>query len=283
MIRFSPDSRSLLCLHLTQAARRNSTFLLNINIAEHLTCRVDVLEESCVTWEFESRSESGFLLGDPLSGVLEGDFWQIVSDMKFDFVLDKHTVLRRNFTRVEMLNINQRHQSKKEVARTTVLQTAFSLSGETIYVASRRRAFSMTTLTAWNVSSSELIAEKKVEVLRSSCNCLLALKGGVLITRSMGTLQMWNFDLSECVRCWTNIGSVTAMVPISDERVACATKERKVIILDTTSEEILSTIQIGLTSYLLACNSKFQILTRHKDGYLRFVGSENHALGKAML
>ena len=77
----------------------------------------------------------------------------------------------------------------------------------------------------------------------------------------MVTLQIWNFDLSKCVRYWTNVGSVTDVVPISDERVACATKERKVIILDTTSEEISSTIQIGLTSYLLACNSKFQILT----------------------
>ena len=85
----------------------------------------------------------------------------------------------------------------------------------------------------------------------------------------MGTLQMWNFDLSKCVRCWTNIGSETDLVPISDERVACATKKRKVIILDITSEEILSTIQIGLTSYLLACNSKFQILTQDENGSLR--------------
>ena len=58
------------------------------------------------------------------------------------------------------------------------------------------------------------------------------------------------------------------MVPISDERVACKTEDSKVIILDTTSEAILSTIQIGLTRYLLACNSKFQILTWDKDGSL---------------
>ena len=267
MIRFSPDSRSLLCLHVSRFEGEISTFRLNINITEHLTCRVDVLEESCVTWEFESRSEGGFLLGDPLSQILEGEVGGIVSHVKFDFLLNKHTVLRRDGDRVELLNINERHQSKKEVADTTDLQIVFSLSGEIIYVASRLRAFSMTTLTAWNVSSSELIAERKVDVLWSSCNCLLAVKGGVLITRSMGTLQIWNFDLSKCVRCWTNIGTVTDVFPISDERVACAAKERKVIILDTTSEEILSTTQIGLTSYLLACNSKFQILTWDKDGF----------------
>ena len=56
MIRFSPNSLSLLCVHLSLATWANSIFRLNINIAEHLTCQVDVLEEPCVTWEFESRS-----------------------------------------------------------------------------------------------------------------------------------------------------------------------------------------------------------------------------------
>ena len=59
------------------------------------------------------------------------------------------------------------------------------------------------------------------------------------------------------------------MFPVSEERVACTTEERKVIILDTTSREILSTIRIGRNTNLLACNSKFQILTRSKNGSLR--------------
>ena len=193
-------------------------------------------------------------------------------------MLDKHTVLRRDGDRIEMLNINERHQSKKEVRHTNVLQITFSVSGETIYVASSGDLFVTTTVTAWNVSSSELIAEQKVDVSFSSCNCLLAVKGGVLIVSGMHTLQMWNFDLSNCVRCWTNIGSVTDVLPISEERVACTTKERKVIILDTTSEEILSTIQIGLTSYLLACNSKFEILTWDEDGYCLRLSDRKTAL-----
>ena len=79
MIRFSPDSRSLLCVHLPLIPTRHSIFRLNINIAEHLTCQVDVLEDPRVNWEFESRSESGFLLGDPLLRVLEGEVGGIVS------------------------------------------------------------------------------------------------------------------------------------------------------------------------------------------------------------
>ena len=274
MIRFSPDNRSLLCVHFSLAAMTHSIFRLNINIAEHLTCQVDVLEEPCVSWEFESRSADGFLFGDPLSPVLEGEVGGIFSYMNFDFVLDKHTVLRKHNDSVEMLNIIERHLNKKEVRHTNVLEITFSLSGEIIYVTSCDCLFivpATTTVTAWNVSSSELIAEQKVHVSWSSCNSLLAVKGGVLIVSEMCTLQMWKFELSKCVRCWTNIGSVIDMFPISDQRVACVTgtEERKVIILDTTSEEILSTIQIGLTSYLLACNSKFQILTWNNDGSLR--------------
>ena len=127
MIRFSPDSRSLLCLHVSRAAETNSTFRLNINIAEHLTCYLDVLEEPCVTWEFEPRNEGGFLLGDPLSRVLESEVSEIVSYTNFDFVLDKHTVLRRGDDGVEMLNITEGHQRKKDVSRITVLQIVFSL------------------------------------------------------------------------------------------------------------------------------------------------------------
>ena len=122
----------------------------------------------------------------------------------------------------------------------------------TIYVVSRD------TLTAWNVSSGKLIAEKKVHVLWSSCNCLVAVKGGVLIITGTCTLQMWNFEFSKCVWCWINIGSVTDVIPVSHERVACATKEGKVNILDTTSGEFLSPIQIGLIRNFLACNSKFK-------------------------
>jgi len=262
MIKFSPDSRSLLCYHLPLGRRRNVTFRLNINVAEQLTCRVDVIREPYVTWEFESRSEGGFLLGDPLLWVFVKEFGGIVSSMKFDFVLDKHTVLRSDDDRVEMLNINEQQENEKEAALAIVDQIVFSLSGETIYIVGNHDKYLLrTTVTAWNVSSSELIAGREDIPDGLSWNRLLAVKGGVLIARQWDTLQMWSFELSECVQRWTNIFRVTCMVPISEERVACATKERKVIILDTTSGEILSNIQIDHITDLLACNSKFQILT----------------------
>jgi len=280
MIKLSPDSRSLLCYHLSSLGV-HCGFRLNINIAEELNCRVDVLKEPYVAWKFESRSEGGFLLGDPLSCVFGKGRVLLVSSLKFYFVLDKLTVLRSDGDRVEMLNINERHENEEEAAHANMEQIVFSLSGETIYVVSSHDVM------AWNVSSSELIVEKEFDslhaILWSSCNCFLAVEGGVLVhlIGGMDTLQMWNFELSKCIRRWTNIGSVTDVIPVSEERVACATKET-VIILDTTSGEILLTMQIDRTTDLLACNSKFQILTKNEDGLVRLSDREATLWGKQL-
>jgi len=264
MIRFSPDNRSLLCHHLPLLSGKSSSFRLNINISEQFSRRVDVVEEPFVTWRLESRSEGGFLSGDPLPCVL--DKGEVTSS--FDFVLDKHTLLRSVHNRVRMLKINEQKQNKKEAAHTIVIQITFSLSGESIYVVSLHDDL-ITTVTAWSVSSGKLTVDKEVNVSRQSRDCLLAVKGGVLIITEMCTLQMWNFELSKCIRCWTNIGSVTDVFPVSEERVACTTKEMKVIILDNNRGKVLSTIQIGCTRNFLACNSKFQILTWSDGGSLR--------------
>ena len=273
VIKFSPDTRSLLCHHLLSTDLSNSrcTVRLISNVAGHASCRLDVLEGPYATWELESRSEGGFLLGDPLSCVRKIGLGLIVPSLNFEFMLDKHTVLRTRDDCVEMWNINEQQENEDKPAHTTVKQIVFSLSGENIYVVSSHDDFYTTTttiVTAWNVSSSERVANKKVDLLCSDRgNCLLAVKGGVLVIRGTGILQMWNFELSKCVQDWTNIGIVKDMIPICEERVACATGER-VIILDTTNEEILSTIHIGPYTDLLAWNSKFQILTSNEDGSL---------------
>jgi len=288
LIKFSPYSRSLLCCHLSPIPSEILTFRLNINIAEQLTDRVDVLEESHTPWECELRSEGGFLLGDLFSSrcVFEKVPDQIFVRMKFDFVLDKHTVLRSDDDHVEMLIINEGQQNEKLAVETIVEQIVFSWSGETIYVVSRCVDLDVrggaATVTAWNVSSTELIAEKKVDVSWRSNICLLAVKGGVLIIRREGTLQMWNFELSKSVRRWTNIGSVRDVMPISEERVACMTKEEKVIILDTTSGDILLTMQSDSTRYLLACNSKFQMLICRRDDPLCLPGRKTTFLEKQL-
>ena len=134
---------------------------------------------------------------------------------------------------------------------------AFSLTGETVYLLSTD--WRNPKATAWDVSSEEPVGE----VCTLNCSCLVArMKGGVLLSTFQGCLDMWNFDLSNCVRRWFNLDPFHGIIPISEERVALRNNNR-VIILNTTTSEIVS-IPID-HGYVVSCNSKCQLLTGSSD------------------
>ena len=236
MIKFSPDCRSLFCLR-AEIHGQNSIYF-HINMAELPKCTLYDLE-SYVPWECESHSEAGFLLGDPISS----------GDSAFDFVLNRQTVLRRSphTSSIDMLNISKLRKTDKDATVARISDIAFSLSGETVYVDGYAAEMTEKSIRAHYMSPYQR-------------NRLVTVKEGVLLTTTSGTLELWNSELSQCIRSWTDINGITRMIPISEERVACKA-ENQVIILDTTSGEILSTIPISHDERLLACNSKCQLLT----------------------
>ncbi len=249
MIKFSPDCRFLSCSHEVGRSFSKRIFRLNINMEKLPSCTLYDCE-SYVSLKRESHSEPGFLLGDPLS---------------FDFVLNKQTVLKRDRNSImcsviNMLNINDHRKFYREATLTTISDIVFSLSGETVYVVVDAIR---PTVRAWDVSSMKLIG-----MVSSQTNNLdlVAVKEGVLLTTGNGTLELWNFELSKCVRSWTNAFGITKMIPISEERVACEAKD-KVTILDTTSGEMVMTFRIryGELERLVACNSKCWLLTYDID------------------
>ena len=274
MIRFSPDCRSLFCCcWRSDLLYRN--FRLNVNRAEHPRCTLDELSGS--SWELESPSVAGFLLGDPQSLLLE-----------FIFVLDTLTVLRGSpsGTVLDMWNINKLRRTPDELIpplrslhRTlntvgipesgfSMSNVAFSLTGETVYVVSdgERNAIAA----AWDVSSNEPVGQ--VGIFRYSC-LEARMKEGVLLSKANGSLEMWNFELSNCIGCWPDLvqpKEITRIVPISEERVALSS-ENKVIILNTTTSEIVS-IPIDHGDFV-TCNSKCQLLT-YSSGSLQLLDEQ---------
>ena len=252
VIKFSPDCRSLFCMSKAVSSLHQKYFRLNINMAEFPSCTLHGCE-SYVPWDSESHSEAGFLLGDPISS----------GDSEFVFVLNEEIVLRGDifYDFIDMLNISELRENDREATSMRIREIAFSLSGETVYVVGDATE---TTVSAWDVSSGELITETSIisapYVLRDRLDCLVTVKGGVLLVTRSGTLELWSSELSQCVRNWTDINGITRMIPISEERVACEAKN-EVIILDTTSGEIVSTIPTRRHEHLLAFNSKCQLLT----------------------
>ena len=145
------------------------------------------------------------------------------------------------------------------VSKTYVMKVVFSLNGGTLFVISTTDG-SPATLKGWDISSGMFTPGKLVlqDFPWFSGDNLVAVREGVLLQTSDDALELWNFELSECMRSWTDLENIITVISISEERVACKAM-KKVIIVDTTREGILSTIPIH--SYFVACNSKCHMLT----------------------
>lgn len=299
MIKFSPDRQFLFCWHAPLSDKNSPcVFQLAVTRCSNGTFLLQILGDkvSYKPLEYELRSEAGFLSGDPLSCIFErprvatGNNYILVEEA-FMFVLNKQSVLKyfpgnngitmlssvvlRSFT-------NSFHHDYKFIAK----EIKFSLNGELVYVVAKERTASrvvfdfpsqkfvdvskqeLTLIMAWDVSSGELKAEKSIEC--GECSRLVSVKNGILLTTKNSFPELWNFELTACIRRWPNLCYIKEMMPISEKRVACVGKENDVNVLDTTSSDVSpipfsheryeSTI-LRLEREAIACNRRCQLLS----------------------
>ena len=92
---------------------------------------------------------------------------------------------------------------------------------------------------------------------------VLVVRGGVLIATSR-TLELWNFELSYCIRQWSLY--VASMFAISDDQVLCRTFTRaEEIIVDTVTGRIVS--PFAVSSYKsIACYRNLHLLASTDSG-----------------
>ena len=292
MIKFSPDNQFLFCWHEPLSQKDHYVFQLNVAISNNGTFSLDVLGDkvSYKPLEYESRGEAGFLLGDPFSCVFEkvGSGYSFLVEGAFMFVLSEQSVLR-SFPQNSCIamytptglesHTASFHRRQKFLAD----NIAFTQNGKLVYVVAieptvQRFVFvgqefvdlteRVLTVMAWDVSSGYQLAEKSIPSGKNKR--IVPVKGGVLLTTRNDFPELWNFDLSECICCWPHVREVTAMIPISEERVACVGKKNEVYILDTNCADIIATIPFSCINYEHAshilgrepvtCNSRHQLL-----------------------
>ena len=194
----------------------------------------------------------------------------------FTFVLNKQSVLRvlcqtKNIT---MLNCDTEEDTmanwRSPVGRFSCL-VAFALDGKTIY---RTTAGDKEVhVVSLDVSSGDRKAEK---VIRTRDVLLVPVSEGVLLKQSepVADVQLWNFELSQQILSWPNLGEVKDIMPFSDQCVACVAcvgKDFKVSILDTSNGNIVKTIPLCHEGYkstydllhkeAIVCNRKYQLLS----------------------
>ena len=266
MLKFTPDSRVLFIL---------SDGLFRCNVVEekphNFSLQVSFITKNYDPREFESFSDSGFVLGDPIPfRFTRGSDW--LDCPEITFVINKHVLLRTSVSEIYMLNNDVR--KGKPSRAITARDIALSLDGQTVYVVIFATGpFSTptglaSTLMAWGVSSGKRRGQTTIE----GSIRLSPVRGGVLLHSRSGPLQLWRFDLSECIQTWDNLTGITKVIPISDERVACVRNGSEVIAMDTSSGEILSTIST-LHGQVCSCNSKLQIISFDEGGLQLAVGT----------
>ena len=278
MIKFSPDCRCLYSLVFNSA--RCYAFLSDIKKDNDDNFSLDALcnEVSYHPWEFESCSETGFLLGDPFCLPSEEDTIDSRTP-SLAFVLNEKSVLTVSCG-ASTIKMWQRDELTKDSARrskTVVRKVVLSLSGDTLYVITTTND-RPGTMMAWDITSGLFKPGKRVIEDSGGFNeyNLVAVREGVLLQTSPKSLELWNAELSECIRSWADLEYITEVIPISEERVACQVQsaspveslfelqcscegEKKVIIVDTTREGNVSTI--AFRGAFVGCNSKCHLIS----------------------
>ena len=278
MIKFSPDCR---CLHsLAFNSARCHLFLLDVNMENDGNFSLDVLSDkvSYQPWEFESCSETGFLLGDPFCLPSEGGTIDS-GNSSHAFVFNEKSVLTAGYgaIAIEMLPLDELTKHGVGRSKTCARKVLLSLSGDTLYVITTTDC-TPAALMAWDISSGMFKPGKRVISDTAEFNeyNLVAVREGVLLQTSHKALELWNVELSECIRSWTDLKYITEVTPISEERVACEVQsasqvestlevqsaregEGKVIIVDTTREGNVSTI--AFHGQFVGCSSKCHVIS----------------------
>ena len=147
----------------------------------------------------------------------------------------------------------------------------FSVDGDYLYTVKGTR------IQRINPVTGDVLSER---IRKKGVMNLVPVKRGVLFQINSETLELWNSELSVCMHSWT--GFVGFVEPLSEERVAlCTFMGTGVIILDTTSEKIVSTIA-NLDGVFLACNNKYEVLTTTDAKFLQ-LRRENQVLWKSYI
>ena len=259
MLKFSPDHRFILCRAVKKELYVAPFFCLKVVMKANNTFSLTIVSGDSKI--FESFNDCGFLFGDLISTKdhLPG----------LTYGLDKQRMLRSLWNGIEMVDtkyVNRNDQSETiKVLDTSAAGIALSFDGQRVFVASAM------SVTAYDVSSGKLKAQINCRHLTIPRVPLCSVRGGVLILRNPGTVELWSGNLVKRIKRWTNLPGVKQLIPISEERVAVV-GEVDVKVLDTSSGKVVSTIPV-LQGRVLTCNSKCQLLIERAFEAYQFLRS----------
>ena len=268
VIKFSPDCQCLYCFNSALC----DLFRLDVNVGDDGGLSLDIShnEVSYHSWEFESSSEPGFLLGDPFYLPPKEDPIHLWSP-SLAFVLNRQSVLRvsSNWSIIEMLQLDELTKDSAGDSEAIVEKIVFSLNGDILFIITDPKG----ELMVWDISSGMFKPGKLLPRGFKYKYDLVAVREGLLLQTSDDTLELWDFELRECIRSWNfALEYIFKVLSISENQVACVVVKKsslldiarteikkQVIIVDTAKKGFVSRITID--GNFVACNSKCHVIT----------------------
>ena len=160
---------------------------------------------------------------------LNGVFPFMLAGFYFEVDLDTALIGSPAFKYIAAVNANRISEMSSPSAGERIMNVVFSPEGDTIYAISLAEpGANEVIVTVSRISSRQLLMKRSFSGLVS----VIPMKEGVILSANQNVPELWNFELSECIRPLTKLTGDEELIPISNELVACRRKSDGLLCLD---------------------------------------------------
>ena len=149
----------------------------------------------------------------------------------FYFEVDNDTALVGSpaFKYVAAVNAGRISEMNSPSAGERIMNVVFAPEGDTIYAISLAEpGANEVIVTVSRISSHELLMKRFFSGLVS----VIPMKEGVILSVNQNVPELWDFELSECIRPLTKLTGDEELIPISNKLVGCRRKSDGLLCLD---------------------------------------------------
>lgn len=283
LMHFSPDNREILfgfagdnaSLELDCYSCKVPSFSEDsIECPETAICFQEIEDIFWWPWECRSLDESKFLFSESRHQC-DTMISEVIPSFKKGFLsaLSNQSVVVCSPFNKEMFMIHHDQfedcpgydSCEREIGRYR-LRGKLSVDGRYLY-AYRERRLNDRFFSTVHVCNKE---KKTVRQFQSPLY-LLPVREGVLLMKNTpnNLLELWDFELSRCIRSFTEIDTLVSLFPVTDELVGCQrpceNNSSKVDVLSITIGGIVATTTMEGNITSLSCNLKFQFVACTKE------------------
>lgn len=230
MMHFTKDNKALVCGDLPYKIDDRGCGLLGwvcVGSPQFILCP-SLFQHDFVLWPIEPKTrEIEYIFDDGLLLGLVKNVRSVFSSLDTGFYkwLDNGTALvgSPSFKYVAAIHVDSLIEENWPYTRQVVKEVVFSSEGDVVYsITSKDIDASAVLVTVLRMSSQEILLKKSFTCPSLS---LVPVKEGVVLCLKDKVPELWNFELTECIRQIPKLKGTKKLIRLSDELIACEWSE----------------------------------------------------------